>query len=181
MALVSENLLALDGVKQAIKTAIEEKGQDMKDVPFTEYAQKITDIKGKRFTTGTVIFSEIKGVVTVTHGLGVKPSIFLMLPKDKTLNFTVNAENQPQAGIYGAYYINLHLLENIFLNSSDLNLTQRNSTLEWRANNSIALHWEYSGAGVTENGVTENTIELGYRSAVYKYIAGLEYEWIAIE
>ena len=45
MATISENLLALQQAKTDIKTAIESKGQDLTDVPFTEYHVKIADIQ----------------------------------------------------------------------------------------------------------------------------------------
>lgn len=41
MATISENLQTLNEAKLAIKTAIENKGIDLTDVPFTEYAEKI--------------------------------------------------------------------------------------------------------------------------------------------
>lgn len=41
MATVAENLQTLNEAKSAIKMAIEAKGQDMTDVPFTQYAEKI--------------------------------------------------------------------------------------------------------------------------------------------
>ena len=46
MATIAENLLALQQVKTDIKTAIEGKGQDLTNVPFTEYAEKINLIGG---------------------------------------------------------------------------------------------------------------------------------------
>ena len=46
MATIAENLQTLNETKTAIKTAIENKGQDMTDVPFTSYADKITAIEG---------------------------------------------------------------------------------------------------------------------------------------
>ena len=46
MATLSENLLALNEAKQAIKTAIENKGQNLTDVPFSQYAEKIDAIQG---------------------------------------------------------------------------------------------------------------------------------------
>lgn len=46
MGTIAENLLQLNATKQAIKTAIESKGQDLTDVPFTEYASKIDAIQG---------------------------------------------------------------------------------------------------------------------------------------
>ena len=45
MATISENLQALNEAKAAIKTAIENKGVDMTDVPFTQYAEKIAQIE----------------------------------------------------------------------------------------------------------------------------------------
>ena len=46
MSTIAENLLALQQVKTNIKTAIEGKGQDLTNVPFTEYAEKINLIGG---------------------------------------------------------------------------------------------------------------------------------------
>lgn len=168
-----------------IGNAIREKEGSTELVPVVDMADRIMALagaSGKRFTTGTVIFSDasLKGAIKITHNLGVKPSVFIMLPKDKTLNFTFNAKDQPTAGIYGAYYLNVLELDIIFPNCNNWNSSYKNSTLEWRANNTTHLTWSYCGTGVTES-PNENTIQLGYRSAAYKYIDGLEYEWIAIE
>ena len=46
MSTIAENLLALQQAKNDIKSAIESKGQDLTDVPFTEYGNKITEISG---------------------------------------------------------------------------------------------------------------------------------------
>lgn len=51
MATISENLQALNEVKNAIKTAIENKGQDLTNVPFTQYAEKIGAINGANGNT----------------------------------------------------------------------------------------------------------------------------------
>ena len=45
MATISENLQTLQTTKASIKTAIENKGQDLTDVPFTQYASKIDAIQ----------------------------------------------------------------------------------------------------------------------------------------
>ena len=47
MATISENLEALKSVKEDIKSAIEGKGQDLTNVPFTEYSNKINEITTK--------------------------------------------------------------------------------------------------------------------------------------
>ena len=46
MATLAENLLSLNEAKQAIKTAIESKGQDLTGVSFTEYSKAIDKISG---------------------------------------------------------------------------------------------------------------------------------------
>lgn len=46
MATISENLQALNQAKQSIKSAIESKGQDLTNVPFTQYGEKISAISG---------------------------------------------------------------------------------------------------------------------------------------
>ena len=46
MSTIAENLSALQQTKANIKTAIEGKGQDLTNVPFTEYAEKINLIGG---------------------------------------------------------------------------------------------------------------------------------------
>lgn len=46
MATIGENLIALQTVKNNIKTAIENKSVSMDGVPFTEYATKIGEIQG---------------------------------------------------------------------------------------------------------------------------------------
>ena len=45
MATINENLLSLKTAKDNIKIAIESKGQDLTNVPFTEYAGKISEIE----------------------------------------------------------------------------------------------------------------------------------------
>lgn len=45
MATISENLIALNEAKANIKQAIENKGQDLTNVPFTQYAEKINAIQ----------------------------------------------------------------------------------------------------------------------------------------
>lgn len=45
MATIAENLQTLNETKANIKMAIEAKGQDLTDVPFTQYAEKINNIQ----------------------------------------------------------------------------------------------------------------------------------------
>lgn len=53
MATIAENLLELQQAKSNIKSAIEGKGQDLTNVPFTQYGEKIAEIQ-----TGNVDLSE---------------------------------------------------------------------------------------------------------------------------
>jgi hypothetical protein len=46
MGTIADRLTELQATKMAIKTAIEEKGQSLSGVPFTEYASKIREISG---------------------------------------------------------------------------------------------------------------------------------------
>lgn len=55
MATIAENLQTLQDTKIAIKTAIEGKGQDLTNVPFTEYANKIEAIEGGGVDKAAVI------------------------------------------------------------------------------------------------------------------------------
>lgn len=72
---LSDELTKLQATKIAIKTAIENKGQDLSGVPFTEYASKIGAIQGgssedaefiKGFTTRTNMSNMFAGCTTLT-------------------------------------------------------------------------------------------------------------------
>lgn len=54
MANISENLQTLNEAKLAIKTAIENKGQDLTNVPFTQYAEKIAAIESGTSSAYTI-------------------------------------------------------------------------------------------------------------------------------
>ena len=47
MATISENLEALKTAKANIKSAIENKGQDLTGIPFTQYGQKLEELSIK--------------------------------------------------------------------------------------------------------------------------------------
>ena len=64
MATMSENLIALQTAKANIKTAIESKGQDLTDVPFTQYADKINAIQTGGGESEEVFKSVLEGSVT---------------------------------------------------------------------------------------------------------------------
>ena len=67
MATIAENLQTIQNIKQDIKTAIENKGVDMTNTPFTEYSTKIDEISSES------IFETINitqnGIYTPTDGI----------------------------------------------------------------------------------------------------------------
>lgn len=89
---IAENLLQLNEAKQAIKTAIESKGQDLTGVPFTGYAEKITAISGGS-SIGIITKGEFTptdsntgiGQIVIDHGLGVEPDIVFFIMNDDSI------------------------------------------------------------------------------------------------
>lgn len=166
--ILGENLLALNETKQAIKTAIENKGQDLTDVPFTSYADKIAEISssGKNFTTGTVTFTSNSYKQTVTHNLGVKPSLVAMWVKDLSLIPESGAE-ETKGNAYKFFHIYVPL------GNFNFGYTFQGNT------STGALSWQ--PATNPQSKVDETTFTTGAINSNYKFMANVEYEWIAIE
>ena len=84
MATIAENLLTLNEAKKAIKTAIEEKGQDLTGVPFTKYAEKIAAISGGgvEMTSGSFTVSRLNTFVSIEHGLSSPPKLVVCFHND---------------------------------------------------------------------------------------------------
>ena len=86
MATIAENLLSLNETKQAIKTSIEGKGQDLTDIPFTRYAEKITAIEsgggGIEKTSGSFTRGGGYNFTPIAHGLSKPPKLVLCFIKD---------------------------------------------------------------------------------------------------
>ena len=59
MATIAENLSLLQQTKNDIKTAIESKGQDLTSVPFTQYANKITNIGNETQVSNNIVYSDV--------------------------------------------------------------------------------------------------------------------------
>lgn len=78
MANINQNLSALLSVKQDIKTAIEEKGQDLTNVPFSGYAEQIRNIE-----TGNSGITEID---VESEGISFGWSAFEYLPEHYKLD-----------------------------------------------------------------------------------------------
>lgn len=135
---------------------------------------------GKKFTTGTVTFATNNGNQTITHNLGVTPSVFIMLAKPDGLNFTFNAEDAPAQGLYGFIMTSANYnLSNIFYGSSVSNAyTKGGFCLQWNPT-TTGLRWNI--ASTIYGAPTETTVNTGYSSSATTYRANLEYTWIAIE
>lgn len=85
---IADKLTELQATKTAIKTAIEEKGQDLTDIPFTAYAEKIAEIKsgggGVEMTSGTVTYDSTNSEYnfSIAHGLSKTPKVFIFFRED---------------------------------------------------------------------------------------------------
>lgn len=58
MATISENLIAINNVKNNLKTKLEEKGVDMADIPFTDYPNKLDEIASEIGGDGETVLSD---------------------------------------------------------------------------------------------------------------------------
>lgn len=169
MATLAENLLSLNEAKQAIKTAIESKGQDLTDIPFTQYADKIAAIAGggRKVATGTVTFATDITQQTITHNLGVRPSIFLLYP-------LIPQSEMVQNRTYGWRYWDMTMYGVL----GDIGVKALSQTTEYSSVNGTIGHQTCQARA----GMTDETIAItGYRSAAYLIPAGIEFGWIAIE
>ena len=72
MATIAENLQAIQDIKQNIKTAIENKGVDMTNTPFSEYSTKIDEI-----SSGGIISDKIDAA---SYSLKFGNSTFTIVP-----------------------------------------------------------------------------------------------------
>lgn len=104
MATIAENLQTLNETKTAIKTAIESKGQNLTDVPFTGYAEKITAISG-----GTVDKSAvIKEIIAIRNGQAsnlLKTDAYASPLTDETIKNFIKYDTLENAKtLSGAFY-----------------------------------------------------------------------------
>lgn len=168
MATMAENLLQLNETKQAIKAAIENKGQDLTDVPFTSYADKIAEISGsgQKFTTGTVTFTTSTIKQTVTHNLGVVPSLIAMWVKDLSI-IPASGSEETKGNAYKFFHIYVPL------GSFNFGYTFQGNT------NTGVLSWQQANNPISS--VNETTFITGAVNSNYKFMANVEYEWIAVE
>ena len=175
MATIAENLLTLNETKQAIKIAIEEKGQDLTNIPFTKYAEKIIQIAaagdvtvdGYRYTKGTVVFTEANAKQIVTHNLGVIPSFVFMYPKDQTVIPASNSEEAKGTAWYFGY----------------VNYKEGNIEIfyDYQGNtNTGALSYTMTG-GNAQASIDAVSFTTGALNLNYKFQPNIEFEWIAVE
>ena len=167
MTTIAEKLLQLNETKQAIKTAIEDKGQDLTNVPFTDYASKISEIVGgKKITTGTVTFATANSVQTITHNLGVVPSLVAMWVKD--LSIIPPTRTEEAKG-------NVYKFTHSYIPSGEIDYGSC-----YQGNTGTgALGWTWSS--LTLPVVNETTFKTGTSANGYKFMANVEYEWIVME
>ena len=168
---ISEKLLTLNETKQAIKTAIEDKGQDLTDVPFIRYASKIAEIaaSSRRFTKGTVTFTITQTKQVVTHNLGVIPNFIVMYPKDLSV---IPESGMPEVAN------TVYKFMQIYSDKIDINIGFSNQV------NPNTFKWVWGATNNAANAysdVNETTFTTGATGTAYKYPADIEFEWIAFE
>ena len=134
MATITENLQAIRNAKSDIKQAIESKGQNLDNVPFTQYAEKINAIQTGSTLTGTIeitkngtynVLNYASAIVNVVGENGETKELIVDLPnsfitadeiyyfnvsEDKIL-FSCNVVNS------GLYEYNINTGENVKLYS----------------------------------------------------------------
>ena len=140
---------------------------------------------GKRFTTGTVIFTTTQAQQTITHNLGVNPTIFLMYAKinKEDVNYGVEGEIGNQGWFYAYRYFNCKpyypLLDFDYTaaNSSDGGTITQTLIAKTYAGRQ---HFCFADARLAIN-VTDTTIKTGYGASYIYYPLNVEFEWIAIE
>ena len=126
---------------------------------------------GKKFTTGTVTFTTEQTRQTITHNLGVVPSIFILymlIPPEEMLQSKSYGWRYWDTSKYGTF-------GEIPLTGQSAKLSQ---VLEFSYTNQIKS-FQVCGADVGR--VNEQIAVTGYRSNAYHIPAGIEFGWIAIE
>ncbi len=183
IAEIAENLLQLNEAKQAIKTAIENKGQDLTDIPFTGYAEKIAGIVlGRKFTTGTITFTSTLAQQTITHNLGVVPTIFLLYAKisEDELNYGVENETGNRGWNYGYRYFNCKSFSDI-LNFNGSNSNEGGTLSQIYSTYIYAQVPRRVFTSCSRHSVNETKITTGFSASYHYYPTNVEFGWIAIE
>lgn len=134
------------------------------------YEKGLSDvsIEGKKFTTGTVTFATANSVQTVTHNLGVVPSFIAMYVKD--LSIIPPTRTEEAKG-------NIYKFTHSYITSGEIDYGscyQGNTTTG-------ALSWTWASNENLLPFVDETTFKTGTSAVGYKFMANIEYEWIAIE
>lgn len=84
MATIAENLLALQQTKENFKTSFESKGVDLTNVPFTEYPNKLEDLKENLDTELTEQETALEELESAVNVLSDKPTDMLQQMVDAT-------------------------------------------------------------------------------------------------
>jgi len=107
MSTIADKLLQVNGIKQNIKTAIEEKGINMTDVPFTDYHNKIAQIEsGSQSSTKFWGFPEVENIPTNTIALIIADTHRKLTFRSRTYNNIGSYTVTVTGGEEGSYVIN---------------------------------------------------------------------------
>ena len=168
---IANEIQRIQSAKAGIKSAVEEKGVTVGDGTIDTYAEKIAEISGggsgKNYVEGTVTFADTSSSkLTVVGNFGFLPTLFMLLPNYE-MDYTTNAEN-------AVVIVRNEVIDNF--NFSDSN-TGLNLVFETRN-----TYETYGSWFTVPNGeLNDTTATLPLRNPSYRYRAGVEYKWIAIE
>jgi hypothetical protein len=141
------------------------------------------NVAGKKFTTGTVTFASTATQHTITHNLGVAPTIFILYAKITAdeLNYGVENEQGNRGWNYGYRYLNCRGFSDALnfggSGAESGDLSQTYTTLIYAGikrrqfNGNLANSWAVNG----------QTIKTGYSASYHYYPTNVEFGWIAIE
>jgi hypothetical protein len=157
---IATEIQRLQGAKANIKNAIEQKGVTVGDGTIDTYAEKISEISGGggglKYSSGTVEFARNDVHIILYHNLGSVPRMVFIR--------TELTENTPVSTIGLSY-------NNVF--TEPLCVLAEYRTVGSSPTNVIAT------TSIKE--ITEEYIKFTYRNATYKFLAGVPYNWLAIE
>lgn len=127
--------------------------------------------RGRKFTTGTVVFTNNLAGQTITHNLGVKPSIFLLYAM-------ISEDEMEFASSYAWRYWDMSAFGGLFdfLTGNNKRISQ---VFEYYTYGTTTYKQFNNGGGYYN--ITATQVRTDYRAS-YNYLrAGIEYRWIAIE
>jgi hypothetical protein len=160
--------MALINKLNAIGNAIREKTGTTDSIPLADMPNAIKNISGgggttgKQEKTGTFILDANATQPIITHNCGFVPSFFLAYPIDEIVSGNLMT--------LGCVVVNI-------VQFNDLNADKKTQFI-W---DNLASSTAWNNVPTLFGELTETTVKLPHRNVNYKWKAGFQYGWIAIE